>query len=59
MIGAKAQPTNILMPVLQHRKNFTLKTGCSVRRIVHRDGKAEGVSYIDSAGAEVFQPAGS
>ena len=25
MIGAKAQPTNILMPVLQKRKNFTLR----------------------------------
>ncbi len=58
MIGAKAQPTNILMPILEHRKNFTLKTGCSVRRIVHSDGKAEGVRYIDSAGTEVFQPAG-
>jgi gluconate 2-dehydrogenase alpha chain len=57
MIGAKAQPTNILMPILQNRKNFTLKTGCSVRRIVHRDGKAEGVRYIDSSGTEVFQPA--
>jgi gluconate 2-dehydrogenase alpha chain len=57
MIGAKAQPTNMLMPVLQHRKNFTLKTGCSVRRIVHADGKAQGVRYIDSAGTEVFQPA--
>ena len=57
MIGAKAQPTNVLMPILQHRKNFTLKTGCSVRRIVHSNGKAEGVRYIDSAGTEVFQPA--
>ena len=57
MIGAKAQPTNILMPVLQKRKNFTLRTGCSVRRIVHREGKAEGLSYLDASGAEVMQPA--
>jgi gluconate 2-dehydrogenase alpha chain len=58
MIGAKAQPTNILMPVLAKRKNFTLRTGCSVRRIVHRDGHAEGLSYINESGAEMFQPAG-
>jgi gluconate 2-dehydrogenase alpha chain len=58
MIGAKAQPTNILMPVLQKRKTFTLKTGCSVRRVVHKDGHAEGLTYIDESGAELFQPAG-
>lgn len=58
MIGAKAQPTNVLMPVLAKRKNFTLRTGCSVRRVVHRDGKAEGLSYLDANGAEIFQPAG-
>jgi gluconate 2-dehydrogenase alpha chain len=57
MIGAKAQPTNILMPVLQKRSNFAIQTGCSVRRVVHRNGKAEGLSYIDASGAEVFQPA--
>jgi gluconate 2-dehydrogenase alpha chain len=57
MIGAKAQPTNMLMPVLQHRKNFTLKTGCSVRRIIQKDGRAEAVRYIDASGTEVLQPA--
>ena len=57
MIGAKAQPTNILLPVLQQRKNFVIKTGCSVRRVVHRDGKAEGLTYIDASGTETFQPA--
>src|SRR5579863_766531 len=57
MIGAKAQPTNILMPVLAKRKNFTLRTGCSVRRVVHRDGKAEGLTYLDASGAEMHQPA--
>jgi gluconate 2-dehydrogenase alpha chain len=46
MIGAKAQPTNVLMPVLAKRKNFTLRTGCSVRRVVHRNGKATGLSYL-------------
>jgi gluconate 2-dehydrogenase alpha chain len=58
MIGAKAQPTNILMPVLANRKNFILKTGCSVRRVVHKDGRATGVNYIDETGAQSFQPAG-
>ncbi len=58
MIGAKAQPTNILMPVLANRKNFTLRTGCSVRRVVHKDGRATGVNYIDETGAQSFQPAG-
>src|SRR5580692_10347352 len=40
MVGAKAQPTNTLMPVLQHRKNFELRVNSWVRRIVHKDGKA-------------------
>ena len=57
MIGAKAQPTNVLMPVLQKRKNFTLRTGCNVRRVLHREGKAEGLSYIDATGEEIHQPA--
>ncbi|MBV8904530.1 MAG: GMC family oxidoreductase [Acidobacteriia bacterium] len=57
MIGAKAQPTNFLLPVLAKRKDFTLRTGCSVRRIVNRDGHAEGLTYLDSAGVETMQPA--
>jgi gluconate 2-dehydrogenase alpha chain len=57
MIGAKAQPSTTLMPLLANKKNFTLKTGCWVRRVVHRDQKAEGVSYIDSSGREIMQPA--
>jgi gluconate 2-dehydrogenase alpha chain len=57
MIGPKAQPTNVLMPVLAKRKNFTLRTGCSVRRVVHRDGKATGLSYLDETGVEILQPA--
>ena len=57
MIGAKAQPTNTLLPLLVKRNNFTLRTGCWARRIIHRDGHAEGVTYTDSTGAEVRQPA--
>ena len=35
MIGAKAQPTNTLLPVIQKRKNVSIRTGAWVRRIVH------------------------
>jgi gluconate 2-dehydrogenase alpha chain len=58
MIGARAQPTNTLLPVLNKRKNFTLRNNAWVRRVVHRDGKAEGVTYMDAQGEEQFQPAG-
>ena len=58
MIGAKAQPTNLLMPVLAKRKSFALRTGCNVRRVVHGNGKAEGLLYRDASGEEILQPAG-
>ncbi|HJT89174.1 MAG TPA: GMC family oxidoreductase [Bryobacteraceae bacterium] len=58
MIGAKAQPTNLLLPILQKKNAVALRTGCSVRRIVHRNGRAVGLQYIDSTGAEILQPAG-
>ncbi len=58
MIGAKAQPTNTLLPLLEHKKNFTLRAGCQVRRVLHRDGMAEGVTYTDAEGNEFEQPAG-
>jgi gluconate 2-dehydrogenase alpha chain len=61
MIGAKAQPTNTLLPVIQKRKNVSIRTGATVRRIVHdttQSGeRARGVSYINASGEEVFQPA--
>jgi gluconate 2-dehydrogenase alpha chain len=57
MVGAKAQPTNTLLPVLSRRKNFALRTGCWVRRIVQREGRATGLEYVDASGEEVFQPA--
>ena len=57
MIGAKAQPTNTLLPVLVTRRNFSLHTGCWVRRVLHREGRAEGVSYMDASGVEMEQPA--
>ena len=61
MIGAKAQPTSVLLPVVQKRKSVSLRTGISVRRIVHdkgpNGGRARGVTYVDESGEEVFQPA--
>jgi len=62
MIGAKAQPTNVLLPVIQKRKNVSIRTGAWVRRInragSNGNGKLTGVTYVDSSGEEIFQPAG-
>jgi gluconate 2-dehydrogenase alpha chain len=57
MIGAKSQPSNTLLPVLQRHKNFELRTGSWVRRILHKNGRATGVEYVDANGEEFFQPA--
>lgn len=57
MIGAKAQPTNTLLPVLSKRSNFELRTRCWVRRIRTEGPRATGVTYVDAAGEEIFQPA--
>ncbi len=57
MVGAKAQPTNTLMPVIARQKGVTVRTGANVRRVLYRDGKATGVSYVDASGEEVVQPA--
>ena len=60
MIGAKAQPTNVLLPVIKRHKNVTIRTGPWVRRLVREkspNGRVRGVTYKDSSGDEVFQPA--
>jgi gluconate 2-dehydrogenase alpha chain len=61
MIGAKAQPTNTLLPVIQKRKNVSIRTGARVRRInragINGSGNVTGVTYMDSSGEEHFQPA--
>jgi gluconate 2-dehydrogenase alpha chain len=61
MIGSKAQPTNLLLPVIEKHKNITLRTGSWVRRIAHvsgpKAGMARGVEYRDASGEDVFQPA--
>ena len=61
MIGAQAQPTNTLLPVIQKHKNISIRNGAWVRRVVHdssqKEGRARGVKYIDPLGEEIFQPA--
>lgn len=61
MVGAKAQPTNTLLPLIRERKNISIRSGASVRRVIYGaagNGKrAKGVTYIDEKGEEVFQPA--
>src|SRR6266699_5577768 len=61
MLGAKSQPTNTLLPVIEKRKNVSIRTGAWVRRIVHdasgNKRRASGVVYIDENAQEVFQPA--
>ncbi|MGH9356366.1 MAG: FAD-dependent oxidoreductase, partial [Terriglobia bacterium] len=61
MIGAKAQPSTTLLPVIEKHKNVTIRTGAPVRRIVHQTangkGQARGVNYMTAEGDEVFQPA--
>jgi gluconate 2-dehydrogenase alpha chain len=57
MVGAKAQPTNTLMPVIARQKNVAVRTGANVRRVRRKDGKVTGVSYVGDNGEEVFQPA--
>ena len=61
MVGAKAQPTNTLLPLIQERANISIRSGASVRRVIYGaagSGKrAKGVTYLDDKGEEVFQPA--
>src|SRR5262249_3193292 len=61
MIGAKAQPTNTLLPVIQKHKSVSIRTGTCVRRInrsgSNSGGTITGVTYVDSDGQENFQPA--
>jgi len=59
MIGAKAQPTNTLLPIVEKQKSVSLRNNCAVRRIVFDKAarRARGVQYVDASGEECFQPA--
>lgn len=56
---SKASPQTTILPVLMQRSNFALRTESHVIRInLDSTGKrATGVTYIDSQGREVEQPA--
>lgn len=56
--GAKASPLVTVLPVAEKTGNFEVRTQCEVRRIIHENGKATGVLYIDkNTGEEYIQPA--
>jgi gluconate 2-dehydrogenase alpha chain len=61
MIGAKAQPTNTLLPLIRKHKNISVRPHSWVTRIVHEkngnSGVARGVVYRDASGDEFLQPA--
>jgi choline dehydrogenase-like flavoprotein len=39
------------------RDKHTLGNGCQLRRVVHRNGRAEALTYMDASGEEIEQPA--
>ena len=56
---SKASPQTTVLPYLLRKSNFTLKTECEVLRVELTPDKkrATGVTYVNSAGEEFFQPA--
>jgi gluconate 2-dehydrogenase alpha chain len=56
---SKASPQTTVLPYLLQKPNFTLKTECEVLRVELTPDKkrATGVTYVNSAGEEFFQPA--
>lgn len=57
MVGAKATPGTTMLPILTTRRNVTIRTQSWVRRVVHRNGRADGVTYTNASGNLVMQPA--
>lgn len=56
---AKASPQVCILPVALKMENFEIRTGAHVLRVELTEDKkrARGVTYVDAAGKEVFQPA--
>ena len=56
---SKASPQTTVLPYLLQKSNFTLRTECEVLRVDLTPDKkrATGVTYVNSAGEEFFQPA--
>lgn len=56
--GAKSDPMVTVIPTAQETGNFDLRTTAYVRRVIHKNGKATGVMYVDTrTGQEYEQPA--
>ncbi|CAM4155870.1 GMC family oxidoreductase [Jeotgalicoccus halotolerans] len=56
--GAKADPLVTVLATAQKSDNFTLKNDSYVTRVLHKNGKATGVKYVDMlSGEEYEQPA--
>lgn len=56
--GAKSDPVATVIPTAMKTENFELRTDSYARRVVHKDGKASGVIYVDMrTGFEYEQPA--
>jgi gluconate 2-dehydrogenase alpha chain len=57
-VDAKTSPQTTWLPVAFETGRYTVRGGCKVTRIeVDDQGRATGVTYVDSHGGENFQPA--
>lgn len=56
--GAKSDPVVTVIPTAKETGNFELRTNAYARRVIHENGKATGVLYVDTrTGMEYEQPA--
>lgn len=56
--GAKSDPVVTVIPTAKETGNYELRTESYARRVIHKDGKATGVLYVDMrTGLEYEQPA--
>jgi gluconate 2-dehydrogenase alpha chain len=56
--GAKASPIVTVLPVAKETGNFEVRAHCVVRKVLHTNGKATGVLYVDTrTGEEYIQEA--
>lgn len=56
--GARATPIVTVVPTAKETGNFELVTHANVTRVLHKDGKATGVLYVNTlTGEEIEQPA--
>lgn len=56
--GAKSDPVVTVIPTAKESGNYDLRTNAYVREVIHENGKASGVLYVDmKTGKEYEQPA--